>query len=412
MIILKIAWRNLWRNKRRTQLTMGAMIFASALLVFSLGYYDGILWSLINNATEKESGHVVMAAKDYLDAPSLNNNFDLSSSQEKLKKSKIPEIKGFCPRLKVFALLSAGSGEKNSKTQPAEIKGLDYSKEKDLSRLSDSIVAGKFLSGQNGEIVVGKSLALKLDAEVGDEIVLFSSAANGSIVGELFKLSGIISTGDELKDSSSAFMNLKQLQDLFVLKGKVHSIRVFINNPLKAKEVTAKLAAQFKELEITSWHEIFPQISSLLNMWFAMQVITMAIYYSALALITFNTMYMAFVERIREFAIMRAVGLSRFSLSWLILGESLMIATCSGIIGSVLGTVANYIFYYYPLGFEHWFDTISWGGAYIEIRLFCVPGLSSSLLPFVSILLLGFLVAALPAFKLYRLNPVQALREG
>ncbi|MGM0601490.1 MAG: hypothetical protein ACQETH_16885, partial [Candidatus Rifleibacteriota bacterium] len=92
--------------------------------------------------------------------------------------------------------------------------------------------------------------------------------------------------------------------------------------------------------------------------------------------------------------------------------ESLMIAVCSGIIGSFFGTVANYVFYYYPLGFEQWFETISWGGAYVEIRLFCVPGLSSSLLPLVSIILLGILVAALPAFKLYRLNPVQALREG
>lgn len=411
MIILKIAYRNLWRNKRRTQLTMAAMIFACSLLIFSLGYYDGILWGLINNATEKENGHIVVAKTGYIDSPSINKGFTIDSFSDEIE-NKLPDgVKGFCPRASAFALLSCGP-ESNSQTQPAEILGVDFSAEKALSKLANCTTEGKFLSGNSREVVLGNGLARRLKAKLGDEIILVSNGADGSMASEILILIGIIKTGEELRDSSLAIMNLNEVQELFVLGAKIHSLRLFLKDPIVANEVSKELQKRLKTLEATPWHKIFPQISSMLGMWFGMQVFTMVIYYSALAMITFNTMYMAFLERIHEFAVMRAIGLTKLKLSSLILCESCIIALISGIIGTILGTASNFYFHYFPINFSHWMDNIAWGGSFIEIKLFCVPNLGNTFMPFISILILGIVVAALPTIRLLGLKPVEALRES
>ncbi|MDN5278176.1 MAG: hypothetical protein PWR01_2141 [Clostridiales bacterium] len=411
MIILRIAYRNLWRNKRRTQLTMIAMVFACSLLVFSLGYYDGILWNLINNATEKENGHITIARPGYVDAPSINSNFLPEAFFDEIGKEPINNIKGYCSRVTTFALLSSGP-ESKSQTQPSEIMGIDPVAESKLSKLADCVVEGSFIKGNEREIVLGRGLARRLKAKPGDEIILVSNGADGSIASEILILAGIIDTGEELRDSSLAIMNIREVQQLFVLGENVHSLRIFLEDPLSAKEVAKRLQKRTKSFEVTPWHSIFPQISSVLGIWFGMQLFTMAIYYAALAMITFNTMYMAFLERMHEFGVMRAIGLSRLKLSLLILFESFIIAGISGLIGITIGTAANYLLYYHPIDLSHWFDNLSWGGSFIKIQLFCVPGWSTTMMPFLAILVLGILVAAFPAFRLLRLKPVEALREA
>ena len=177
-MITRIAWRNLWRNRRRTQLTMGAMIFACAMLVFSLGYYDGMLWNLINNATAKESGHICIAKDGYLAAPAIDDNID-ETFKKTILEQHIPEITGVCQRLNVFALLSCGKDNK-SRTQPAQIMGVDFKAELGASHLAEEITTGNFLSGEPGEILLGRGLARRINANIGSEVVFFSNAADGS----------------------------------------------------------------------------------------------------------------------------------------------------------------------------------------------------------------------------------------
>jgi ABC-type lipoprotein release transport system permease subunit len=409
MLTLKLAYRNLWRNKRRTQLTMGAMIFACALLVFTLGYYDGMFWTIINNATEKESGHICLSAKGYLDNPSLNktiNNDQIAS----LPANILKEIKGVTPRIDAFALLSSGKDE-NSRTQPAQIMGIDPEAETKFSRMSQMLIKGNFLEKNINGILLGKGLAQKLRVKTGEEIVLMSNGADGSLVSDIFNVEGIFDSGDSMRDSNLALFNIKKLQELFVLENQVHSFRFFIKDPLKAKELAKVLAQQKPRLESLPWHEIFPQIAMIIDMWVGMQIFTMVIYYSALVLITFNTMYMAFLERRREFAVIGAIGMTKLKLSWLILTESLVISTISGLVGAIVGTAGNFLLFYFPIDLSIWMEAVSWGGSTITPKFFCVPSALNCLLPLISMILLGFVVAAFPAWKIYRLKPVESLRE-
>jgi ABC-type lipoprotein release transport system permease subunit len=408
-IYLKLAWRNLWRNRRRTQLTMGAMIFACCILVFSLGYYDGILWNLINNATERENGHICLARQGYYANPSLADHIDAENRFKIASDFKTP-IKGICPRINAFALLSCGE-EQNNRTQPSQIIGVDFKAEKACSRIAQDMIDGTFLSGEAGEIIIGNSLAQRLKAKTGSEIVLFGSAADGSIASEILIVKGVFSSGDNLRDSALAFINLRQAQEIFVLEEKIHSLRLFLRDPMQAEEISSQLA-KASQLEATAWQKMFPQVADLLKIWLSIQIFTTAMYYIALALITFNTMFMSFIERKREFAILKAIGMNKFGMGSLIMFESLMMSGISAIIGAFIGSAANVYFFHYPYDLSSWMSTISWGGSTMKPLLFCVPSATSLFMPITAMLVLGVFVALIPNYRLYRLKAVEALREG
>jgi len=409
-MLLKIAWRNLWRNRRRTQLTMAGMIFACAMLVFSLGYYDGMLWNMIENATSRENGHLCLARPGYLDSPSLNDTISQSAAEKLLAEAAV-DSKGICPRINVFALLSCGNAAE-SRTQPVQMLGVDYSAELKSSRIAQDVQTGEFLSGQSGEILLGKGLAKKLRADPGSEIVFFSSAADGSMASALFKVRGIFDSGDNLRDSGLAIVNLSEIAALMALDNQIHSLRVFLASPMLAEEVSHRLNGRTPQIEARDWRSIFPQLAELLNIWLNVQIFTSAVYYAALALITFNTMYMAFLERRHEFGVMQAIGMTRTRLAALIFSESVMMASFSGLIGTLLGTLANLALYYHPVSLNYWIDNISWGGTQLKAEIFCVPSVMSAAMPLATMVLLGIAVAALPTFRLYRLKPVEALRES
>jgi ABC-type lipoprotein release transport system permease subunit len=410
MMLAKIAWRNLWRNRRRTQLTMGAMLFACAMLVFSLGYYDGMLWNMINSATNRENGHICLARKGYLDVPGISETLTEKEAFAAVANSEI-SYQGLCPRLNTFALISCGTASEN-RTQPAQIMGVDFAAELNSSQLAADMFAGKFLQGNQGEILLGQALAQKIKASVGAEIVFFSNATDGSLASALFKVKGIFSSGDAIRDSSLAIVNIKELQSLMALEEQIHSLRIFLPNPMQAEETAARLDGRYDHIEARAWKTMFPQLADLLNMWLTVQIFTSAIYYAALALITFNTMYMAFLERKHEFAVMQAIGLTRKRLATLILLESLMLSLLSGVLGAITGTAINVALYYYPIDLTRWIDDIAWGGTQLKAEIFCVPSPLSTGLPLVAMILLGILVALLPTIRLFRLKPVEALREA
>ncbi|EKD83724.1 MAG: hypothetical protein ACD_39C00495G0001 [uncultured bacterium] len=308
-------------------------------------------------------------------------------------------------------MLSCGTDQENH-TQPAQIVGVDFQAELSCSKLAKDIVAGGFLTGQPREILLGKGLARKIRAVPGSEIIFFSNAADGSIASEILLVKGIFSSGDNLRDTALAIINLADAQQLLVLEKQVHSHRLFLHNPMQAREVAEQLNRQQKMFEATPWQTIFPQIADILKIWLGIQLFTVAIYYAAMALITFNTMYMSFLERMQEFAVMQAIGLTRRRLAVLILLESLIMATLSGLLGLFIGASTNVLLFYYPIDLSHWMESISWGGSSIQPMLFCVPSLLSNLLPLLSMILLGFAVSALPTWRLYRLKPVEALREA
>ncbi|MFH2203407.1 MAG: FtsX-like permease family protein [Elusimicrobiota bacterium] len=402
-----LAFRNLWRQPSRTGLTIAAMACGTGLLIVSLGLMYGMLWDMVAGATENYHGHAVITADRYLERRRIQ--LTLPEDRPPQRVLSAPEVLAHSARVHGFALLSAGDG-KTSRTQPAELLGIDPAGERGVSRLPKRVAEGRFLLGLSGkEMVLGKGLTQRIGAEIGSKIAVMGQAADGSIAAELFTMVGILDSGDQIRDASLALVGRRDLQELLVLEGRVHEWVLALNAPLAANSWAA--GKHIAGAEVSSWHRFLPQMAEMLELIGVYRAIYAFVFYFAVLLVTMNTMYMALLEREREFAVMGAAGLQPVRLASLLMLEALMLSIVAAGLGGALGAAGSFYLEAHPLDFRGSFSTLSWVGASIEPVFRASPTWDGIFWPMGMTVLLGFFVALLPAWKLYRMRPVDILRE-
>lgn len=409
MLLMKLGYRNLWRNRRRTLLTMSAMAVATALLILTLGIYDGMLWDMIEGATELYHGHVKITADNYMETRQLH----LTIPEEGLYKNIAvdPRVKGIAGRVRGYALLSFGEGE-SGHTQPAELFGINPAEERTVSLLHDHVIEGAFLTDSvSHEILLGKGLRRLLEAEIGGEIVAMGQGADGSIAADIFRVVGIIDTGDPTRDASLAVVGRKTLQEMLVVEGKLHELSISLKRSLEARKWAAQLQPDFPDMDVTPWNEFLPQVGQILEIWGIIKLIFAVIFYFAVILVSANTMYMALLERMREFGIMGAIGMKPSRLSRMIILEGFLMSGISGIVGGLAGIMGSYFLKDHHIDLSRFVSQISYAETTIQPRIRSYPALDNMLMPIVMIIILGVIVALFPARKLRRLRPVDVLRE-
>ncbi len=411
MLFLKLGFRNLLRNKRRTFLTATAMVGAVSLLILTLGVNDGIIWGIINSATETVHGHLTITDPDFFEKPSINR----AIPHDEALRSKFlsnPLVKGVCGRISCFALLSCGKDDRGL-TQAAELLGIDPSEERNVSRLERCVSRGAFLTRPDGNgIILGEGLASRLEATVGSEIVMMGQASDGSVAAEVLNVEGLLKTDDNVRDASLALVGRSFLQAAFTLEGRIHKWNLFLHDPLQARRVGEELGKGNPRLLMTIWQKLIPQMAVILDIWAGIQVFMMIIFYFAVFLVTVNVMNMAFLERLREFAILGAIGLTKVRLGFLIFTESLLLSGLSGLIGGVLGLGMNLLLMKYPIDLTGILPPISYGGGALPAELASRASGFNTLMPVFAMLILGASVSLFPILRLARLRPVEALRDS
>ena len=279
MLIAKLGYRNLWRNRRRTLLTMSAMALATAFLILTLGIYDGMLWDMIEGATEKYHGHVKITAENYMERRQLHQTIPDNGIYDTIRADN--RVKGISGRVKGFALLSFGEGD-GSHTSPAELFGINPVDEKTVSLLHEYVSEGRFLDDDSSnDIVLGNGLAKLLEAEIGGEIVAMGQGADGSIAADLFRVVGFVDSGDPIRDASLAVIGRTTLQEMLVVEGQLHEMAVSLEKPLDAREWADEYQPLFSGMDVTPWPVFLPQIGSVIEIWDAMKIIFAVIFYFA-----------------------------------------------------------------------------------------------------------------------------------
>jgi len=409
MLILKLGYRNLWRNRRRTLLTMSAMAVATALLILTLGIYDGMLWDMIDGATDMYHGHVKITAKGYNEQHKLYQTIP----EEWLDRGfgSDPRVRGVAGRVRGFALLSSGEGE-DSRTQPAELLGIDPAGERSVTLLHEHVIRGVFVGGSaSHDILLGKGLAKLLETDVGGEVVAMGQGADGSVAADVFNVAGIIDTGDPVRDSMLAVAGRKTIQEMFALEGRLHELSISLHRSLEAKDWADEKQAEFPDVEVTPWNDFLPQVGQILKIWGTIKLIFAVIFYFAVILVSANTMYMALLERMREFGIMAAVGMKQKRLARMIVLEGFLMSGIAGVVGGAAGILGCFYLKDHYIDLSAYISTITYAETVIQPRLRAYTALDSMLMPIVVIIVLGVLVALFPARKLKRHRPVDVLRE-
>lgn len=402
-MLLKIAFRNIFRQKRRTILTTLTMFGGFALASFSIGWSDGSYSFIINMFTRNQLGHIQIHWGDYRDRPSMYKIID-DYQQIGQKISELSGVESWSPRAYAAGLISVGENSTGTR-----IIGIDPQLENRTTRFDKKIIDGSpFSLSPAHEAILGKALAQVLRAKIGDEVVVVSQAADGSIANDLYIISGIIETGDAISDRTLFYLHLHDFQELFVLEGKVHEIAVVIKK-LSAVTVMAERIRDTlnrPELEVSRWQEFakaFYQAmqADVQGMWVMLLIIMLIVAVGVL-----NTVLMSVLERQREYGLLKAIGTRPQQIFKMVLLEVNILAGISIFVGAIIGLVLNYYFSQQGINMP---QTFTYGG--VEFKtMYTMVTARSLYIPAMTVLLATSFVSIFPAIRAARTEPAVAMR--
>lgn len=337
---LRIAWRNVWRNPKRTAITVGALAIGFAAATVMVGLSDGIVAQMIENGTGLLSGQIQLHQNGYKPERSLystvggSEGTDLGALLATLQSD--PSVVGVAPRIYAGGLVSSGD-----ETSAASFIGLVPDRERSVTRILDTLEDGRLPEPGARELMVGTEMARKLRVEVGAELVIVAGAADGSMANDRFILSGVYRTGSVGLDGAFAFFDLATLQEFLVMDpSRIHEIAIGVDQPWAAAEVAERLqnrtAALDLDVTLEPWIRFQPdlaeyaQLAASSNWLIVGTVFVMAIFGVA------NTMLMATWERRREFAVVRALGAPGRGVVGTVVLETLVLGTVALGVGVLL----------------------------------------------------------------------------
>jgi putative ABC transport system permease protein len=409
-INVKMAWRNIWRNPRRSILTILAIAFACTLLVFMLSWQFGSYETMINSTVKIHTGHLQVQAKGYQDKKTMRLVVpDPTRIGDILERT--PEVVAYTFRGNAFSLISS-----KERTYGAVVIGIDPEREAEVSTLEQMIRQGTYLSaGDTDQALVGSLLATNLQVGLGDELVVLGQGRDGSIAATVVKVKGIFSSGQDALDRSTIHIPLNYFQDVYAMYGAVHEV-VALSKSLKyVAEIKRSVALSIEDtckednLVVLDWMELMPGLIEAIQMDLVSGFIFYIILIVVVAFSILNTFLMAIFERTREFGILMAVGTSPGRLTKVLLMESGTMTVLGIFIGIIFGSLLTWYFQVHGILISGASDLLRQYG--LPERMFPqLSVLSLSIGPAV-VLIITLLTALYPAFKVRRLRPVEAIRS-
>jgi len=405
-VVLRMAWRNLWRHWRRTWLTIGAMIFSNTLLVFSISLQFGSYDMMIDNSLQAFTGHIQLQHPAYLDEQKMRYALDdIDARAQSLRRDL--GLETISARAAGFALASS-----KDRSFGLQILGVDARHEPLVSTLPALISSGRYLRpGAREEIVIGAVLARNLKVDVGGELTFLGSGMDDSFAAGVVKVVGIFESGSSDLDRAVAQVNLGYFQETFAMRGAGHSIVIRAPHIDDVERLVTQLRANIDDpaaVAVRDWDELQPGLrqairADMASAWFMYSVLIVLVAFSVL-----NTQLMSVLERTREFGTMMALGLKPARLARLVMLETSLMTLIGLALGIALGAAItawlSVVGFSYP-GMEEMAEKFN-----LPDRMYpAISLLSLSLGP--GIVAIGSLLAAIyPALRLNLLQPIEAMR--
>jgi len=329
----RIGWRNLGRNRKRTVLTSLGLGVGYFACVFVVGWSEGIMAELVENATSLVTGQIEIHDAEYRPDRSLYDTIggrEGADVEALLRAIDADEaVVAAAPRVYAGGLVSSGEA-----TSAGMFLGVDPAREVALTRFLDPLVAGALPVAGRYELVIGEEMGRQLAVGVGDELVLVGSGADGSMANDLYTVAGIYRTGLVEFDASTVVMPIRDLQEFVVLApDRIHEIAVATAEPDLASDAARRLSdvldVPARPIVVASWAELNPVLAEYVALAQSFYWIIIVIVFAVAAFGIANTMLMATFERRREFAVMLALGSTPRAVVGIVLSEALAIGAVS-----------------------------------------------------------------------------------
>ncbi|OGS35821.1 MAG: hypothetical protein A2506_13745 [Elusimicrobia bacterium RIFOXYD12_FULL_66_9] len=333
--MIRLAWRNVWRNRRRSLINAVAMSFGLAALMFGQSLMKSLQGQLIEKATGSFTGHVRIQRRD-IDEPKFPDKFMTDPEPAAKLLANDPRVLVWGRRIQLTGLVSAPK-----MSLGALICAVEPDKEKLLTDMSGYIKEGTYLEGRPKGIVMGRKIANRLDVRLGEKVVLMAQASDGSMGAEVFRLVGIHETGSESFDGQMVWIPLKAMQDMLVRPGEANQLVARLKKLDDAVAVAADLDSRLGPGSIgaLSWRDIDREIIGIQAFQDGLLTIVLGVVFAIVALGILNTQLMSLFERVREFGVLMAVGARPRWIVRLLLIESALLGLVGTLSGLALGSL-------------------------------------------------------------------------
>lgn len=407
--LLWMAWRNLWRNRRRTLITLVGFAFGTMFAVLFIGLGDHTYGKAIDLAARMGQGHVTLQHQDYLERPQLKQSIHATDELMEVVSHHQPQVVQAAPRIAGAVMLatagnSVGTGfvavdptvETNNTLAP-------------LASLSD----GRWLESSSDKgIVLGSKLAATLDAKLGHKVVYTLTSKDGEIVSGLARLVGIIKTGSADVDRSLCFLAIDQVRDLIGYESdEVSAVALFLAHHRQADTLAISLAQQVtRPITARSWRETMPDVAGFIAVDqggnYVLQTIIMVLVCAGI----FNSLFVSVIERQREFGVMLAIGFTPIQLFVLLVLESWWMSI-AGLLAAALITAFPYaLLSRYGLNMAGLMDEVSISGVGVDPHMY-VQIHPDKLLMICGLIVFATLLAGIyPAIRAARVPPIDAIK--
>lgn len=405
MLSIRLAWRNLWRNKRRTLITLLALAVNTAVLITTFALMDGYIENAVRYATDLLTGEAQIHANEYLEDHSLYKTID--NPDEIIAKAKSLGINA-SPRVYGYGLLAVGN-----KSAGVLFEGINPELDKQAFTLHEHLQGdGRFVSEKADKgIVLGKKLAKTLNAEIGSEVIAVVQASDGSLGTDIYTVSGILKTAGEKLDRSTAICHIDDFRELFVMKNSVHEIALNSFRAVELDEIKPLLGTTIDGLEFKTWRQLNPSLSEMLEMSDVGMAIYATIFFIVAGLGVMNTMLMATYDRIREFGILKAIGTSPMAIIRDILVEAMMMSAIAICMGFVLGLAGSYYLSIHGIDMSGVGGDVTFAGIAFDPIWKAVIHPASFIEPMIMMCVISVLASIYPAVIAARLKPVEAMNH-
>ena len=409
----RLAWRNVWRNPRRTGLSVAATVFAVFLVVLTVGMAEGVHENIIEDGVRLASGHVAISGKGYRHSMTLEQYLPWDGRIEEAVDSATG-VRAWAPRISSFALISIAD-----RSQGGLVIGVAPERERGVTTFAEKVIEGRFLASNNKpgsqEVVLGRKLANRLGAGIGDEVLLYGVAYSLETAYELFEVVGTMALPDPRLEKNLAIIHIEAARDFYVYEDRITEVAILAQSADHSGALLAELEEVLTPelggaIELQTYEEMMPELVQLILLDTAGMYITLIILVIVVGFGILNTILMAILERTRELGVVLALGLKPSALFRMIYLESMLLAGIGLAIGLSLSLplLAWLNGIEFPLTADLAKSTELFGMQAVMTFKFEAwnPVLST-----LTILFVAALAALYPAVKASRAHPVDALRS-
>ncbi len=403
-ILTMLAWRNLWRNHRRTLIMLGAVVVGVWAMIFMTALTMGMVNDMIEDSISVLPGHVQVHHPDYLDDPNITNLLPLADAT--IAETFQPAgFLAWTTRIKVPAVISS-----ERESRGVTLLGIDPQREEVMSFVDYGAVDGRFLAGpDDAGLVIGRKLAENLETELGKRVVLMSQDPENDIADRGFRVVGLFTADVQAYEEQYVFAGKKTVQDLLRVGDRVTSVVVLGDDYRNVDPVFEKVSALVDDgVTVSRWTEIDTYLGTMLRVMDGFVIVWVIIIFLALSFGLVNTLVMAVFERVREIGLMLALGMKPSGILGQIVIESMMLLVIGLSLGNLLAWATIK-----PLESGIDISVVAEGMAMMGAASVLYPQLrlEDVILANTVVLILGFFASLSPAWRASRFQPIEAITK-